>query len=270
MLKSCSYAVFGLMLLGANFVLAQGLPATQLPATVEAAQLPEMAAITNTAEKKAVFFGFLHPIIEGMNLKVSSERAWLKLIENRMNAGKALELSQTALLNELRIYYKVKAEPGSDVFFSQMYQRVDTIPASLVLAQAANESAWGTSRFAVKGNNLFGQWCFSEGCGLVPQGRDSGANHEVRVFESVADSVAAYFRNLNTHYQYVQFREIRGSSRDDRVALNSTELVWGLKGYSSRGEDYIRELISMIEHNSLKNFDQSAFYAQNSVQLKRD
>jgi Bax protein len=238
--------------------------------SLENAVLPEMAAISDVREKKSTFFQFLNPIVDAMNKKVQAERAWLKLIEVQINQGLTLELWQDSLLTELGRYYKVDEEPGSSEFFRSMYQRVDVIPASLVLAQAANESAWGTSRFAVEGNNLFGQWCFTTGCGLVPSGRDSTARHEVKVFDSVASSVAAYFRNLNTHYQYQELRTIRSEMRFLGLPIDSTYLAWGLEGYSIRGELYIRELIEMIKHNRLQNLDQPAYYAQNDVQIVID
>ena len=237
---------------------------------LEQVVLPEMAAISDVQEKKSTFFQFLNPIVEAMNQKVQAERAWLKLIEVQINQGLDLELWQSSLLAELGQYYKVDEEPGSNEFFRDMYRRVDVIPASLVLAQAANESAWGTSRFATEGNNLFGQWCFTKGCGLVPSGRDSSARHEVKVFDSIAASVAAYFRNLNTHHQYDGLRTIRSEMRFLGLPIDSTYLAWGLEGYSIRGELYIRELIDMIQHNRLQNLDQPAYYARNDVQIVAD
>lgn len=244
-------------------------PLSTEPAT-ETQPLPDMASITNTAEKKTTFFNYLRPIVDGINQKQAAERAWLKVMQANIKAGVTVSVTQQALLNELAQYYKVEAKVGTSLYFAQLFQRVDVIPVSLVLAQAANESAWGTSRFAVQGNNLFGQWCFSEGCGLVPEGREDGARHEVKVFDTISDSVAAYFRNLNTHYQYREFREIRSQYRNLGQPIDSTELAWGLMAYSSRGEAYIRELISMIEHNRLKNLDQPAFYAQNDIQIAID
>jgi Bax protein len=236
-----------------------------LQASVESIQLPEMTAITDVREKKDTFFTFLEPIIEAMNQKIQAERAWLKVIQLKIESNEPLDSWQAALLNELAAYYKVDEEVGSVAFFRLMFRRVDTIPASLVLAQAANESAWGTSRFAVEGNNLFGQWCFTKGCGLIPAGRSEGARHEVKVFDSVAESVAAYLRNLNTHHQYNSLRSIREELRFLKTPIDSTYLAWGLEGYSIRGVHYIRELIDMIQYNRLKSFDKPAFYASQSI-----
>lgn len=241
-----------------------------LNASVESIQLPEMAAIADVREKKDTFFTFLEPIVEAMNQKIQAERAWLRVIQQKIEQDEVLDTWQTALLEELAAYYKVDEEAGSEAFFDQMFHRVDTIPASLVLAQAANESAWGTSRFAVEGNNLFGQWCFTKGCGLVPAGRSDGARHEVKVFDSVAQSVAAYLRNLNTHHQYASLRSIRAELRFLKIPVDSTYLAWGLEGYSIRGVHYIRELIDMIQYNRLQSFDKPAFYALNSITVALD
>ncbi len=249
---------------------AADLPALSAQFSIESAVLPEMAAISDVREKKQTFFEFLYPIVANMNQKVQAERAWLKLMEAEIRRDTTLSLWQQSLLSELADYYKVDEELGSAEFFREMYLRVDVIPASLVLAQAANESAWGTSRFAVEGNNLFGQWCFTKGCGLVPSGRDSDAKHEVKVFESVSDSVASYFRNLNTHHQYSMLRTIRAEIRLLKLPVDSTYLAWGLEGYSIRGEHYIRELIDMISHNKLQDYDTPAFYVKGDVQVALD
>ena len=237
---------------------------------LESNLLPDMAAIANVREKKQTFFKFLNPIVEAENRKIQAQRALLKTIEKRIEQGDKLDYWQSHVLFKLGGYYKVNEELGSTSFFEEMFERVDVIPASLVLAQAANESAWGTSRFAVQGNNLFGQWCFTTGCGLVPAGRDTDARHEVKVFSSVTESVAAYFRHLTTHRQYSSLRLIRLELRFLKLSIDSNYMAWGLEGYSIRGEHYIRELIDMIQHNRLKKYDQSAFYAQNEINVRFD
>ena len=247
-----------------------GNPLLSPRAALQQPPLPDFAAVTDTEQKKQQFFDFLQPQISRINLRIESERAWLVLVYQTIEQGETLAYWQQQMLGELHDYYRVAEPIASSAAFEQLMLRVDTIPASLVLAQAANESAWGTSRFAVEGNNLFGQWCFSQGCGLVPTGRDSDASHEVRVFDSVADSVDSYFRNLNTHRQYAAFRALRAQSRDRNELLNSTELVWGIKGYSSRGDLYITELIDMIRYNALQQYDQPAFYASQPIQIKAD
>ncbi len=227
------------------------------------AELPDMASITDVAEKKETFFEFLNPIVQGVNQRIEAERAWLAQMQQKARKDYKFLPWQKEMMAELGRYYEVDAEPGSAAYFETMMHRVDIIPASLVLAQAANESAWGTSRFAVEGNNLFGQWCFAKGCGLVPSGRSDDESHEVKVFASIADSVDAYFQNVNTHPPYRELRNIRAELRYLGMPASSLDLVWGLEGYSIRGEEYIRELTEMIRYNDLNQYDQLPFYALN-------
>jgi len=127
--------------------------------------------------------------------------------------------------------------------------RVDVIPPKLALIQAAKESGWGTSRFARSANNLFGEWCFSEGCGVVPASRSEGRRHEVESFDSVQDAIASYVRNLNSHPSYAPLRERRAALRAAGEAPTALALADGLGRYSERGEAYVQEVKSMIRHN---------------------
>ena len=122
----------------------------------------------------------------------------------------------------------------------------------MVLAQAAIESAWGTSRFARQANNLFGQWCFAPGCGIVPLHRPSDATYEVEKFPSVGAAVEAYYLNLNTHAAYRALRTIRRESRLQGKTLSGALMVAGLEKYSGRGIHYVEELRSMIRTNQLE------------------
>ncbi len=124
-----------------------------------------------------------------------------------------------------------------------------------MLAQAANESGWGNSRFAREGNNLFGQWCFSIGCGIIPGERNHRSRHEVQVFETPFESVSSYMRNLNSHQQYQELRIIREQSLQQNETINGLLLTEGLLGYSERGEDYVLEIQQMIRSNKLQKLD---------------
>ena len=126
------------------------------------------------------------------------------------------------------------------------------IPNSLALVQAANESAWGTSRFARDANNYFGQWCFTRGCGLIPANRIEGAHHEVQRFSSPKESVASYLNNLNTHNAYAQLRSIRSNAVKNGEPITGYLLAAGLGKYSERGEAYIEEIRTMIRVNHLE------------------
>lgn len=134
---------------------------------------------------------------------------------------------------------------------NELLARVDRVPVSLGLAQAAKESGWGTSRFAAAGNALFGQRCFQAGCGMVPGARVAGARHEVRTFPSAADAAAGYVRNLNTHPDYRALRALRARLREAGRPVTGYALARTLAGYSERGDDYIQEIRQMIRINDL-------------------
>lgn len=129
------------------------------------------------------------------------------------------------------------------------------LPEALVLTQAANESAWGTSRFATEANNYFGHWCYSKGCGLVPLQRNEGSTHEVAKFSSSQESVHRYFMNLNRNKAYQDLRGIRtelANKGEDLLTFDAaTKLTEGLLKYSERGADYVTDLQAMIRHNKV-------------------
>ena len=132
--------------------------------------------------------------------------------------------------------------------------RMDVIPVSMAIAQAAKETGWGTSRFALEGNALFGQWTWSKK-GMKPANASKETTHKVMKFNVLQASVRAYQRNLNTHSGYKSFREARAIQRDNNGKLNSIELVKYLDKYAETGEEYILILIKIIEQNSLTDFD---------------
>ena len=134
-----------------------------------------------------------------------------------------------------------------------LLRRVDVVPVSLALAQAAKESGWGTSRFVREGNNLFGEWCFEEGCGIVPKARAPGRRHEVRSFESPQASVESYLRNINTHPGYRSLRGARKAQRETRKDLSGVALARELSQYSERREDYVTEVRNLIIGNDLES-----------------
>ncbi len=220
--------------------------------SVQIQPLPDFSSYQNVKEKKNAFFSYLLPLIEEANTRVLAER---QIVEKWYLAPDELTERDRATLQELLIKYRVNTD-DEDEQKALLLLRVNTIPPSLVLAQAANESAWGTSRFAQEGNNLFGQWCFREGCGLVPEARGGSSRHEVRAFESPLESVESYMRNLNSHPRYRELRELREQEIEQRGYASGETLTEGLHGYSTRGQEYIDEIRNMIEHNKLNRYDQ--------------
>ncbi len=217
---------------------------------------PDFDSFTNVQEKKQAFFDYLLPSVREANDYVLKDRErvirWQTAYETRGNLS-GRDLSQ---LNTLAAQYEIDTELGIEEKLELLSLRVDMIPASLALAQAAKESGWGTSRFSKDANNYFGEWCFSEGCGLVPSRRAEGATHEVRAFDDVEDSIAAYIHNLNTHPPYRSLREIRAEMRD-QGKITGMSLAEGLSRYSERGPVYIGEVQSIIRVNDLQPLDRS-------------
>jgi Bax protein len=205
----------------------------------------------NTKTKKQTFFMALLPMILLANQEISQERSEIKQILKRHETRDA-SADDRKRITAIAKRYGLRGRPLTDHRARrQLLKRVDTIPPSLVLAQAANESAWGTSRFAQQGNNLFGEWTFKPGTGIVPAGRPDGEIYEVRVFNSIYQSIRSYMNNLNTHSAYRQLREIREDLRKRKKPVTGIALSAGLASYSERGEEYIKEINEMIRHNNL-------------------
>jgi len=214
--------------------------------------LPNFDLYQDVTEKKAAFFSYLYSRTVLVNSRILLERQHLQALQAKESLDDADRDWLAAQAERLR----VDEDNGSDEMFRLLLRRLDTVPPSLVLAQAANESAWGTSRFARQGNNLFGQWCFSRGCGLVPLNRPEGASHEVASFRSAYHSVRAYVQNLNRHPGYKALRDLRAAIREKGEHPTGVQLAAGLGSYSERGEEYIREIRSMIRYNNLVWYDQ--------------
>ncbi len=211
--------------------------------------IPDFASIRDVAEKKRTFFDFLRPAISYHNGIIADERQFLINLQLQLQAQEALSDAQEFRVYELANKYQLSMRSVTSESLEDLLTRVDIVPENLVLIQAANETGWGSSRFAREGRNFFGQWCFRKGCGLVPQSRNEGANHEVAVFKTVDDSVGSYMKNLNSNAAYDVLRNIRADLRAKEKPVTADKLVHGLINYSERQEEYIDELLEMLRHN---------------------
>jgi Bax protein len=213
--------------------------------------LPEFAHIHDIQLKKERFFSYLLPLVREENDRLAELRRRLGFIQDLMRWGRELDEDDRAWLSVVATEFRVNELAwDSDRFWLTLLQRVDALPEELVLVQAANESAWGTSRFAREGNNLFGQWCFARGCGIVPAARPEGATYEVARFASVRESVGSYMRNLNTGRSYRNLREIRARLRAEGRDPLADDLAAGLLHYSERGQEYVDEIRAMLRYNA--------------------
>lgn len=211
--------------------------------------LPDFNQYKVVAQKKKAFFNFLSPDVERQNALVNMEREKVDNIATVLSLELTLSEDEQADFEQLRKKYRISKRYSDLQAAHELLNRVDIIPASLILVQAANESAWGTSRFARIGLNFFGIWCYSKGCGMVPNSRNDGANHEVQAFQSVDQAVAKYLHNINTNPAYQVFRTIRSQLRAQQQPLDPEILATGLLPYSERGSDYVLEISAMIRHN---------------------
>ncbi|MDA1371967.1 MAG: glucosaminidase domain-containing protein [Proteobacteria bacterium] len=218
------------------------------------AVFPDFASINNVEVKKQQFFDFLQDYIVAENSSITSIREELRPYIAIANSGVAFSARERMWVLNLAEDYRIESAVMDDrEIVNELMLRVDVIPLSLALAQAANESAWGTSRFTLEGNNIFGQWCYEEGCGIVPARRRSGATHEVESFESVESSVQAYILNINTHPSYEYLRQLRAEMRQQERQLDPMELAYGLGDYSERGDSYVDEVQNIIIQNDLRS-----------------
>ena len=215
------------------------------------ATLPDFSTYTDVKLKKSDFFSFMLPRVKQANQLILQERDWIKNLQRQSNEFEQTQMNQLLQLAEK---YKVKFQQPNEII-QELLIRIDTLPASLVLAQAANESAWATSRFAVQGNNLFGQWCYVKGCGLIPRGRGADQHHEVARFKNIQQSIDSYMRNLNTQAAYTDLRGLRQDMREDNSTVSGLQLAKGLLKYSTRREAYVEEIQAMIRQNRLGQYD---------------
>ena len=215
----------------------------------------DLIKIQSSKQRKSIFFKSLLPMILLANDEIRVERKQLQMINQQLSDKKTLNAHQLQILSTLSKRYKVKSNRTQpEQVVHKLLNRIDIIPADLALAQAANESAWGTSRFSRVANNLFGEWTFIQGQGIVPRRRTEGATYEVQKFSTVYDSVRAYLLNLNTHSAYKHLRQLRAESRVYGQNPKGLKLAEGLLRYSTRGEDYVKELQAMIRTNQLNRF----------------
>lgn len=224
--------------------LKQNVNPPPVPATMPDVALPNFSTYTDVKQKKQAFFEYLVPIIHQVNREVVQEREFLDKLHSRPSSGHDSEK-----LSKLAKKYDVELEQEFQDIKDQLMLKVDELPVTLVAMQAANESAWGTSRFAVKANNLFGQWCFTKGCGLIPSGRPDGKTYEVRKFKHPLDSVRSYFHNLNSGWAYEDLRQMRAKLRQENKQVDAHMLAEGLLAYSTRRELYVEEIQQMIRVN---------------------
>ncbi|WP_395343266.1 glucosaminidase domain-containing protein [Ningiella sp. W23] len=225
--------------------------------------VPRFSQIEDITERKRAYFSYLKPAIALQNEHLLALRDYVQQLQEKLSSS-GDELNELDLRQALQVSYskreqdevlwllqeyRVDENQSAGAAFTQLLSKIDIIPEALVLIQSANESAWGTSRFAKEGYNFFGIWCFSEGCGFVPKRRNKGAIHEVAKYNDLSHAMYEYMLNLNRHPAYDDLRAIRKNLREQGKRPTALELIQGLEQYSERGHEYVEELEQMIKTN---------------------
>ena len=232
----------------------KGVRAGQKVKPIYLTKLPkDLNTLGDTKKKRDLFIKILLPLILDENQKITEDRKRLfKILGKNFNStGERVWLK--------RRFKEYKIDDGD---LSKLKMRMDIIPVSLALAQAANESGWGTSRFALEGNALFGQWTWSKK-GISPKNKDPNKSHKVLQFQILKASVRAYKNNLNTHNAYQEFREARAKLRQEDKPIIGLELSKYIKNYAAIGEKYVVIINDIIERNSLTDFDKATLLPTN-------
>ena len=217
----------------------------------------EIKKIENVKKRKNLFIQIILPLVIKENQNIRLER---KKLFSILNKNKNTKAEKNWIAKKLKQYGVVKND------LSTLKVRMDEVPVSLAIAQAAKETGWGTSRFAQEGNALFGQWTWS-GNGIKPAAADNNTTHKVMKFNVLQASIKAYQRNLNTHSSYKQFRSVRAELRDEGKKLDSLVLSKYLDKYAETGKEYVKILQQIIRQNQLKDFD-DAKLLPSSIELE--
>ena len=206
--------------------------------------------------KKHEFIKALLPYIEEENRRLIALRKRVGIMLDKIERDLALSASEQQQISKLANQYRVKGDPLIDLTArEEMLRKIDIIPPSLALAQAANESAWGESRFAQQANNLFGIWTYDQDKGLKPKRREEGKTHLVRIFDDFSESVRYYMYTLNSHPAYQELRQIRLQLRAANQVIEGQKLAAGLEKYSAKGQAYIDLIQRLIEQNEWARLD---------------
>ncbi len=217
--------------------------------------LPDIESVD---QRKQLFTGILLPLILRVNELILDERERLLALNDKMERGEDPERLERLWLFQLAEKYRVKIDGALDgQEFAILKRRVNIIPPSLAMAQAAIESGWGTSRFAQQGNALYGQWVWGEDDdgGIVPEDRGEGKRHKIKAFDYLIHSVEGYAANLNRHPAYAGFRRARETAANQNRPISGRVLAETLIAYSARRQEYVAELQSIIQANQWSYLD---------------
>ena len=231
----------------------------------------DLGQVAEVRRRKALFLGALLPLVMAVNEQIASERAVIERAARERALGQQPAARDAAEVNRLaRVYRLIAADAtvadvGAPDFVDELLLRVAPLPVSMALAQAAEESAWGLSRFADEGNALFGQWVWNDPTGITPLARAPGETHSIKSFRDLLECTLSYAHNLNTHAAYGDFRRMRANMMSSTGVLDGHALAATLNRYSGRGQAYVESLRGIIRANSLGPLDIAKFATRRSV-----
>jgi Bax protein len=235
----------------------------------------DLGQVPEVERRKGLFLASVLPLVLAVNEQILREREDVETIAKKVKSRERLSRRQSADLERLaRVYRLIDDEDDGDItelsdsaLVNELLLRVSPMPVSLALAQAAEESAWGLSRFATEGNALFGQWVWNDDVGIIPKDRPEGQTHSVRAFKDIFESTLSYAHNINTHRAYGAFRRLRADMINANGHLDGEALAGTLTRYSGRGQAYIESLRSIIRANGLDALDRARFIDQTTTRI---
>ncbi|WP_254869417.1 glucosaminidase domain-containing protein [Thalassospira lucentensis] len=216
-----------------------------------------LGELASVKERKQLFLRIMLPLAMRVNEEINARRDRLMAIQAKGISGIPVSVKDQQWVSQLMKRYRV-----TDGGITALLERIDVIPTSLMMAQSAEESGWGTSRFVRKGNALFGQWAWGDAEGIIPKDREDGKTHVIKAFPSLMDSVRAYARNINSHPAYQALREERARLRAEGQRVTGWDLASTLTKYSERGEEYVESLHAIMRVNDLTDLDGLQFAAE--------
>jgi len=221
---------------------------------------PNLPDINYVTEKKRLFISSLLPLVLRTNELIVADRGRLINLKKKLLRDQKVKKTEMKWLRKIAKLHRVRISGAVQIeHLDKLLFKIDIIPPSLALAQAAIESAWGTSKFAQQGNALFGEWVWGHDAkGIIPEQREEGKTHKVKSFDYLLECVSSYMTNLNRNTTYHSLRERRAAIRDNNEVITGVSLAPALTEYSARGNDYVHEIISIIEYNDLGVLDNAS------------
>lgn len=214
--------------------------------------------VKDVTMKKQLFVKMMLPLTLKVNEEIANERKEFLPVYEKIEEDEKLTSKDKKKIDDLAQKYRTKSKFKDDrkypVLAKKLFNKIDVLPPSLVIAQAIEESGWGTSRFARFGNALFGEWSWN-GQGMIPKGREKGEKYRVKTFDTTLDSLRSYMRNINSHKSYYQLRIKRREARYRELMFSGYDFAGAMHGYSQRGPEYVKSIRNIINRNKLSDLD---------------